>query len=242
MFQKHFPPKDSFFLFFLNCTLLQTTACNGVKHHRNNAGIQQKSSCLSTTQKQKHTNILLVYKSNRIKEYILKSEVKIKWLKNLEEKKICTYIYKVIDRILYRFDWPVKVRLKPPRSIKSNTAWHSVLSIQNGSLKRQKTFQEAVFKESGLSVWVEKHPGLFNPNTAFNFLHDLKNYINNNNNGNVLFAKRKSIEYFRQGQFFFSNNDTILNWETRTGSSVWRKEVVQAKLLTDVWSDIFILW
>lgn len=58
------------FLFFLNCTLLQTTACNEVKHHRNNAGIQQKS-CLSTTS---NTNVLLVYKSNRIKEYILKSE------------------------------------------------------------------------------------------------------------------------------------------------------------------------
>lgn len=47
-FRNIFLPKILFFFFF-NCTLLQTTACNGVKHHRNNAGIQQKSSCLSTT-------------------------------------------------------------------------------------------------------------------------------------------------------------------------------------------------
>ena len=51
-FRNIFLPKILFF--FLNCTLLQTTACNGVKHHRNNAGIQQKSSCLSATSNKTH--------------------------------------------------------------------------------------------------------------------------------------------------------------------------------------------
>lgn len=94
MFQKHFSPKDTFL--FLNCTLLQTTACNGVKHHRNNAGINRKA--VYQQLQTKHTNMLLVYKSNRIKEYILKSEVKIKCLKNLEEKK-SMYIYLQVNRV-----------------------------------------------------------------------------------------------------------------------------------------------
>lgn len=46
----------------------------------------------------KHTNLLFVYKSNRIEEYILKSEVKIKGLKNLEEKKNM-YIYLQVNRV-----------------------------------------------------------------------------------------------------------------------------------------------
>lgn len=47
----------------------------------------------------KHNDILLVYKSNRIKEDILKSEVKIKWLKNLEEKKQLCTLYLQVNRV-----------------------------------------------------------------------------------------------------------------------------------------------
>lgn len=75
----------------------------------------------------------------------------------------------------------------------------------------------------------------------------LKNCTDNNNDGNV--CKEKSIEFSFWGVslfvfvfFFFSNVDTILNCRTSTGLSVWRKEVVQTKLLADVRSDIFILW
>lgn len=44
----------------------------------------------------KHNNILSVKKKKRVKEYILKSEVKIKWLKNLKKKtkQLFTYIYR----------------------------------------------------------------------------------------------------------------------------------------------------
>lgn len=142
-FTNIFLPKSwVFFFIFKNCTLLQTTAFNGVKHHRKNAGIQQKSSCLSTTsnkpQKTFRSGLFFFYKSNWSKEYILKSEVKTNWLKNLEEKKekkkLCTDIYKFIDWIFYRFSWPFEVR-----SIKSNTASHSALSTKkNGSKKEKK--------------------------------------------------------------------------------------------------------
>lgn len=91
-FRNIFLPK----IHFYNRTLLQT-ACNGVKHHRKLQAYNRKAAIYQQLQT-KHTNILLVYKSNRIKEYILKSEVKINRLKNLEGKKNM-YIYLQVNRL-----------------------------------------------------------------------------------------------------------------------------------------------
>lgn len=68
--------------------------------------------------------------------------MKIKGLKNLEEKKLCTCIYKQIDhRILYRIEWLFKVRLKPPRSIIQHCGTFSFVNP-----KRPNTFWDAIFE------------------------------------------------------------------------------------------------
>lgn len=219
MFQKHFPPKDTFFFFFLNCTLLQTTACNEVKHHRNNAGIQQKS-CLSTSS---NTNVLLVYKSNRIKEYILKSEVKIKWLKNLEEKKkkkSTMYIYLQVNRSNIIQVW-LAIQGQAGAT-KVHIIQHCMtFSFVNPKwlLKRQNTFQEVVFKVS-IKKCLPQWAGQFVPSQVlvfiktsrafwlkhsftffFFFLHDFKNYINDSN-VIIVFAKRNPLNISFWGSVF----------------------------------------
>lgn len=61
----------------------------------------------------------------------------------------------------------------------------------------------------------------------------------NNNNGNVVYAKRNPLN--ASFDFFFSSNvGSMLNGETKTSFSVWRKEVVQTKPLSDVRPDVFI--
>lgn len=84
----------------------------------------------------------------------------------------------------------------------------------------------------------EKHPGLFDSNIAVNFFFVcavLKIIINN---GNVVYAKRNPLN--ASFDFFFSNVGSMLNSETKTSFSVWRKEVVQTKPLSDVRPDVFI--
>lgn len=59
----------------------------------NITGIMQAYNRKAVNQQLQTLMSSLFYKSNRIKEYILKSEVKIKQLKNHKEKKSTMYMY-----------------------------------------------------------------------------------------------------------------------------------------------------
>lgn len=60
---------------------------------------------------------------------------------------------------------------------------------------------------------------------------------NNNNNGNVVYAKRNPLNVSFD---LFSNVGSILNCEMKMSFSVRRKEVVQTKPFSDVRPDVFI--
>lgn len=132
----------------------------------------------------KHTNSLLVCKSKPTRDYILKPEVKIKRLKNLKEK----YYVQVFTRASIIHVWLAE--RGQAEADRVHIIQHCMtfrLVNPKWFLKRQNTFQEAVFKartkkkraESEKSAAVSssvcsqsglKHLGLFHPNLAPWFL------------------------------------------------------------------------
>lgn len=78
--------------------------------------------------------------------------MKLKWLKNLEEKKkhLCTHIYKKVEGIIYKLDWPFEVRLNPTRSVWSDSTWHSLVN-PNRLLKTNDHPEGHLCSRSGLS-------------------------------------------------------------------------------------------
>lgn len=117
--------------------------------------------------------------------------------------------------------------------------------LQSLNKEMSAAVSRSVCSESGFSVY-KNIQGFFDSNIALNFFFFFFCMISKiilMIVMSLLFLQREIHWIFPSGvQLFFLCWYHLSNWKRRTRRSVWRKEVVQTKLLTDVWSDIFILW
>lgn len=103
-----------------------------------------RKAAVSQQLQTKHTNNLLFYKSNRIKEYILKSEEKIKWLKNLEEKK--NYVHTVYLQVNRSNIIQVWLAVQGQAEATKVHIIQHCMTFSFVNPKRQNTFQETTSK------------------------------------------------------------------------------------------------